>query len=1064
MPHLPLRIGCGRFGESEWTVTDSTAPQTGAEDNTAEHHAGEHSTDDRHAGERNATTYPESTRHHGLGPVRTRRAMRHDPTVPFADRAQPDILDVAGSSLSAELAQVVGAENVFTSATDLIRFSADASPYRLVPSAVVRPRHLSDVVGLIDYAHRTGRGLTMRGGGSSLNGQSQTEDILVDMREHFRWVEVLDDGKRLRGAPGVVLARANGHLLRHGRMLGPDPASSGAATLGGVIANNASGMTSGVVHTANKTLDSLVVVLASGTVIDTAADDADERFARTEPQLYAELVAIRDELRADHALAERIAQKFAIKNTSAYRLDAFLEHDRPIDILMGVMVGSEGTFGVVVDSVWKTVPLGMRRTTGFLRFRDVRSAAAVVAGLNEAHAQAVELMDTASLRSLRGMPGIPEWVRDLPDDAADAVILTERRAEDDAALEEFEQQVEQIVGATVLRDADAPLMTRNREQAAVYWRMRSGLLATIGAARPAGTSLITEDVVVPPARLPDAVGDLQQLLVDNNFTGAVNGHASAGNLHFYLYLDATTPEKIADYRTFMSQLVDLITTTYDGSLKGEHGTGRNMAPFIEQEWGPHVMHYLRRLKSAFDPENLLGRGIFLNPDLDAAFSNLKSMPEVHPHLDPCIECGFCEPVCPSRHLTTTPRQRIVLQREIARQGHTGPVADRLVDEYAYDAVETCAGDSSCAIACPVDIDTGAAMKELRREGMGSAAEAIGSAVAKQWGPAERITRSALRAAAAAKMFLGDGGLAAITGVARKVGGEDLIPQWVPEIPHAAGRLPQTRREGAEAVFFSACINRIFGPPAGAPDRTGVAEALVALAERAGHPVWIPEDISGLCCATVWHSKGLQDGNEAMAGRILDALWRWSDEARLPVVVDASSCTLGVSEEILPYLDAEQVERHAKLRILDAMTFTREVVLPDLVLSDPVDDLAVIHPTCSMRTLGIDPDLRVLAGAVAAEVFEPVTATCCAFAGDRGMLHPELTRTATLEEAEEIEERLAALPETPADRHVAFVSGNRTCELGMEHATGEPYESVIVALERATRATERVDRTATAESP
>lgn len=999
------------------------------------------------AGE-NPTAYPQSTRHDGVGPVRTRRAMNHPPSPQYADRAQEDILDVSDTDLARELAEIVGAANVFTSATDLVRFSADASPYRMIPSAVVRPRDVEDVVALLGYARRTGRGLTMRGGGSSLNGQSQTEDILVDMREHFRTVEVLDSGKRLRGQPGVVLNRANGHLLRHGRMLGPDPASSGAATLGGVIANNASGMTSGVIHTANKTLDSLVIVLASGTVIDTGADDADTELARREPALYAELLAIRDELRADPALAERITRKFAIKNTSAYRLDAFLEHDRAIDILLGAVVGSEGTFAVIVDSTWRTVPIGSHRTTGFLHFPDVRSAAAVVAGLNDADAQAVELMDAASLRSLQGVSGIPQWVADLPPDAPDAVILTERRAEDDAALDDFEARVERIVGETVLRDGDAPLMTRDREQAAVYWRMRSGLLATIGAARPAGTALITEDVVVPPQRLPEAVSDLQRLLVDNTFTGAVNGHASAGNLHFYLYLDATTPEKVADYRTFMTQLVDLITGTYDGSLKGEHGTGRNMAPFIEQEWGPEVMRYLYRLKNAFDPEGLLGRGVFLNVDPDAAFTHLKSMPEVHPHLDPCIECGFCEPVCPSRHLTTTPRQRIVLQREIARQGHDGPVAQRLVDEYAYDAVETCAGDSSCAIACPVDIDTGAAMKHLRQDGFGSVAEGIGATVARQWGVTERLTRVALRTASTAKRVIGDRGLEAITDVARRVGGEDLIPRWVPEIPTAAPRLPVTTREGAEAVFFSACINRIFGPPTGAPDATGVAEAVVALARRAGHPVWIPEDIGGLCCATVWHSKGLRDGNRQMAGRILDAMWRWSDRGRLPIVVDAASCTLGVTEEIVPYLTPPQRSRHERLRIVDAMTFARTVLLPDLSIPQPTASVAVVHPTCSMHTLGIDGDLRALAALVGEEVFEPVAATCCAFAGDRGMLHPELTRAATLEETEEVAARLDHLGDA-ADR-AAFVSGNRTCELGMQHATGEPYESVLVTLERLTR--------------
>ncbi|GMA24029.1 hypothetical protein GCM10025864_17880 [Luteimicrobium album] len=440
-------------------------------------------------------------------------------------------------------------------------------------------------------------------------------------------------------------------------------------------------MTCGVVRNSYYTLESATLVLASGTVVDTAASDADERLRAAEPELCAELDAIRRDLRADHALADRIRRKFTIKNTSGFHLDAFLDEDSNARTLRGLAVGSEGTLAFVADTVWRTVPLGRLRTTALFRFATLHDAAAVVPGLNEAGAEAVEIMDAASLRAAARTSGAPEWVASLGPDATDAAILTEVRADDDAALEAFETKARAVVGrgegvgaAGGARAPGAAVggdFTRDPALADGYWAVRSGLLAIIGAARPDGTALITEDVVVPPDRLADACGDLEALLVKHGFLGAVNGHASAGNVHFYLYLDASQPGQVATYRAFMTDLVALVVDRYDGSLKGEHGTGRNMAPFVEREWGADAVGFMWRVKRALDPHGILAPGVFLNDDAEVAFRDLKTMPTLGSEFDRCIECGFCEPVCPSRNLTTTPRQRIVLQREMARQGWSG---------------------------------------------------------------------------------------------------------------------------------------------------------------------------------------------------------------------------------------------------------------------------------------------------------------------------------------------------------------------------------------------------------
>ncbi|MCI1207029.1 MAG: FAD-binding oxidoreductase [Microbacteriaceae bacterium] len=964
------------------------------------------------------------------------RAFDREKTPQLADRVTGDVLDAPGSEVVAQLREILPAERILDSPLDIIRVATDASPYRLIPKCVVRPKDTEEIAALARWAARTGHGLTFRAAGTSLNGQSQSDDILVDVREFFRGIEVLDDGARVRTSPGAITARVNLVLSRYGRKLGPDPASSGAATVGGVLANNASGMTCGVKFNAYHTLDSVVIVLASGTVVDTGAEDADERLEQDEPALYKELLAIKASIGMDEELTSLLRRKFSIKNTSGYHLDAFLDADTPAQILAKLIVGSEGTLGFIASIVWNTVPFGRKHTTAFFRFPTLRDAAAAVPGLNDAGAQAVEILDAASIRSVSHVPHVPEWMQTLGAEATDAAILTELRADDPAELEAFEKKALEVVAGTKVSGD----FTHDAGVSAGYWHARSGLLATVGAARPMGTALITEDVCVPPVDLADACEDLEELLVKHGFEGAVNGHASAGNVHFYLYLDSSDPENVKTYRAFMEDLVGLIADKYKGSLKGEHGTGRNMAPYIIREWGKSAVDAMWRVKRALDPKGILGPGVFLNEDPDITYKNLKTMPKVAPDLDPCIECGFCEPVCPSRHVTTTPRQRIALQRELARQGWDGDLEEKLVEEYEYAAVNMCAGDSSCAIACPVNIDTGHAMKRIRRDSFSETAQKGGLTTAKNWGKIVPLARTLLHTASVVRPILRDGGLTAITTAARSVLPKDLVPGWLDSMPKGAPKVPKTTRENADAVYFAACVNRMFGQSRNAPKGSQpTTHAMVALAARVGYHLWIPDDIGDDCCATIWQSKGLQAGNELMAARVTEDLYRWSDGGRLPIVCDAASCTLGIAHEVVDHLDEAHKQMHAALKIYDSTTWALENIVPKLPEHDKLP-VAVVHPTCSMNTLGVSGDLKELAGEVATKVVVPVTSTCCASAGDRMFLHPELTESATQEEAAEV-------AQSGAD---VFLSGNRTCEVGMEHDTGEPYESVIVALERVTR--------------
>ena len=937
--------------------------------------------------------------------------------------------------LRRDLERIVAPERVLTRPVELVMYASDASVYRMLPRAVVLADGVTEIRELFSYARAQAVPMTFRAAGTSLSGQAQSEGILVEVARHWRGVTVEYEGARVRVRPGTIAGRVNLALTPYGRKLGPDPASISACTVGGVIANNSSGMCCGIEQNAYRTLASLTFVLPSGTVVDTAAPGAAGHFAEAEPELVAGLRALREQVHADADLLARIREKYTRKNTTGYSLNAFLDFEEPLDVFTHLLVGSEGTLAFVAEAVLDTVPVLPHKTTGLLVFPSLHAAGAAIVPLREAGATAVELLDRPSLRAVERLKGVPDYLPDLPDGAA--ALLVDLATADASALPGLEQRAQALVEGF---DLVAPgEFTRDAARQTQYWAVRSGLFTSVGAARPTGTSVLLEDVTFPVERLADAVVDLARLFAQHDYREAVVfGHAKDGNLHFLLTPSLNEPAELERYERFMDDLAELVVDRYDGALKGEHGTGRNIAPFVEREWGSHAHAVMRQLKGLCDPDGILNPGTLLNDDPRAHLKHLKTVPTIETEADRCIECGYCEPVCPSRELTTTPRQRIVLRREMARQHVPGepPTAllTSLQGDYAYMAIDTCAGDGMCERACPVDINTGAMMKEFRAQEHSAREDRVAREVADRYAAVERAARTAVRAGRLTARTLGDRIVIGVTDLLRRALDAELVPRWDAHMPPAAPPLPRTSSAGATAVYLPSCTNRIFGPD----DGLSLPEALVALAARAGQSLHLPDDVAGHCCTTPWNSKGYTSGAELMAVRTAEALVRWSDGGRVPVVMDASSCTLGL-RGLGHLLPADLRERYEAVTVLDSLDYLSQVLLPHLVVDRKVDSVAV-HAVCSVHHLGTVPQLEALAGAVADRVVNPVSAGCCGFAGDRGWLHPELPAAALEHEAAELAD----------EQHDAYVSSNRTCEIGLSRETGRSYRSVVHLLEEATR--------------
>lgn len=931
-------------------------------------------------------------------------------------------------ALHRELGRFIPAARLVTDPLRLLAWGTDASFYRLLPQLVVVVTNEDEVRRVITHCAALNTPVTFRAAGTSLSGQALSDSVLVLLGDGWQGISVSADHGTVTLQPGVIGAAANRRLAPLGRKIGPDPASIDAAMIGGIAANNASGMCCGTAQNSYQTLAGLRIVLADGTLLDTRDAASRAAFAVHKPELVAGLAELGRSVREDETLAAHIRHKYRLKNTTGYALNALVDYTDPVDILAHLMIGSEGTLGFMSEITYFTVEEHAHKASALILFDRLETACSAVTRLKPSPVVAVELLDRASLRAVQDKPGMPDALRALPADGA--ALLVETRAATAAALSVKIDAIAAVLDGVPLA---TPLrFTTDAAESAALWNVRKGIFPAVGAVRRTGTTVIIEDVAFPVERLAEAVQDLQRLLVEFNYPEAiVYGHALEGNLHFVFTQDFGHAAEVDRYRRFMDEVCTLVVKKYDGSLKAEHGTGRNMAPFVEMEWGTPAFRVMQRIKALLDPQGLLNPGVILNADPQSHLKNLKPLPAADPIVDKCIECGFCEPKCPSRGLTLSPRQRIVGWREISRLEAGGEAPQRaaeLKQLYDYQGIETCAACGLCATACPVGIETGLLIKALRGRSKGPLAKQVADVAARHYGGLTTGVRLGLGAADLLHGVVGTGLMkGALDGLRQASGGR--LPKWSPALARPVHFVPQPRplQRAERVVYFPSCAARNMGAQRGDDGRDMLPRVAERLFQRAGFDVVYPRDMAGLCCGQPFESKGLNAAADLKSRELEAALTDASEGGRWPVVFDTSPCAYRMKKFLA-----------GRLPLQDSVEFVHDTLLPRLTLK-PQPQAVAVHPVCSVRKMGTADKLMAIAGRCSAQVVAVDAVQCCGFAGERGFMRPELNEHA-------LRHLKAALP-AGCDSGYAT---SRTCEIGLSEMAEMPYRSILYLVESRSR--------------
>ncbi|BDQ29675.1 FAD-binding and (Fe-S)-binding domain-containing protein [Helicobacter ailurogastricus] len=916
-------------------------------------------------------------------------------------------------------------ERIYKDYLRRVVYGIDASCYRYIPELVVKVRHESEVMRLCALAKKHNTPLTFRAAGSSLSGQACGSGVLVMANLGWQEIKAQNGGQSVRLGCGVIGAQANNALKPYQRKIGPDPATIATAMVGGILGNNASGMCCGVAQNSYKTLKSIRVVLADGTLLDTSKKESVESFRQSHAQLLEGLLTLRQEVLADHQLHALIEKKYKIKNTTGYSLNALIDFDDPIEILSHLFIGSEGTLGFISSCELHCVPDLPYKACFLLFYESLTEGLKGVQVLaqNADKISAAELMDGACLASMQGVEGMPSVLNEVK--SGYACILAQLEATDLNTLEANRAFVLEKLQAipTILPLAQST--DPNTYNA--WWKIRKGLFPIVAGRRRTGTSVITEDLCFDMEHLQEGIAKLQELLDKHGFKehSVIFGHALSGNLHFLITPLLENPKERAQFSALMEDLAHMVASL-QGSIKAEHGTGRMVAPFVELEWGTKAYDLCKRIKALFDPDHLLNPDVILSNDPQIHTKNLKESVPIAPELEPCMECGFCERICPSRYLSLTPRQRIGLQREIAylsKRAAQGLATDRalleeLLEGYKYLSDETCAACHMCSTLCPLGIDSASiALKTRTKE----KAPFLAKEILKHMDTTVGALKAGLGVVQMGQVALGTHLIHKCSQKLHAKLGTPVVSNYMPrKNNYKLSSKPATKN----VLYFSTCINRAFAPSKLMPDQRSLQEVFESLCKKAGFGVLYPPELPKFCCGKAFIDyKDLSAQNTQKNAQLLKNL---SQNGSIPIVLDHSACSAYLIEQL----------ENAGLQIYDMPIFIQEHLLEHLKI-EPLEENIALYTMCAAKRLGYSENMRHLAQAcVRGEIVEHIDTGCCGFAGNKGFLTPELNDHALLDFADFYRDK---------NLKKGFCSSS-TCEVGLSQHSKIPFQHIAYLVD------------------
>ena len=992
-----------------------------------------------------------------------------------------------------EIRKFVPSDCIYTDELRTLGWGTDASFYRQIPKVVIRSDGEEQVSKIIKACNQFQLPFTFRAAGTSLSGQSISDSVLIVAGKHWEKYELGPNQDTIRMQPGIIGSRVNEILKPYGRVFPPDPASIGSAMVGGIVCNNASGMNCGVHANSDRMMISARLILTDGTVVDTGDEASKEAFRKSHPDFIKKIEDLRDRVRADQELSDRIRLKYSIKNVTGLNIRPLLAYDDPFDIMAHCMVGSEGTLAFLSEVTMKTLHDYKYKASAMVYFLTMKESCEAVVAMKKLKSgdddlkmsaenlmvKSAEMLDYMSLNSVDD-PVYLQYKKDVdagkipgvePGDYHNlTAILTETKG---ITHEQLLEKIENI--KECLSQFKLYIPAEFTEDPAIYgkyWAIRSGIFPSVGGTRPIGTSCLIEDVAFHIEDLPEATVKLQKLIADHGYSDAcIYGHAFEGNYHFILNQSFKSESEVKRYEEMMRDVARLVVEEYDGSLKAEHGTGRNMAPFVKYEWRDKAYEVMKELKAIFDPNGLLNQGVIFNDDPECFIKCLKPLPVLDFDFDKvpdggkylmdpslstahetieqvkrankCIECGFCEVNCMSCGLTLSSRMRIAVQREIRELETTGADperAARLRKQYKYYGDQTCATDGLCSTSCPMKINTGELTHLIRQMDMNNnkMGYKVGEFAANHMAGIKSGLRVVLDVAHLGHITLGPTLMTKICRGMNKMG----MPLWTTAMPkkHRQPKesdltqfiieksIPHHEEEHLplKVVYFPSCINQTMGQSKRDGKIHDLVDEVIQLMAKAGYEVIFPEGMEKMCCGQIWESKGMLDIADRKSAELEEALWKASEQGKYPVLCAQSPCLHRMKKVM------------KKMKLYEPAEFIMEYLVPRLDFH-PIDRHIALHLTCSTRQMGVDKDMIALAKLCSNNVFLPEGVGCCGFAGDRGFTFPELNKYGLRKLRPQIEKN-----------HIEVgYSNSRTCEIGLETNTGIPYMSIVYLVNECT---------------